>query len=143
MQILELKHKGVKEWQDITATTIMERLLVVMKDHISSTNKVDRDTLFKKVYGVAPDRLSQLNHIVCGYILSAAITKCRQNTYCFISSLHQEGSRYYFVTKTVGDANHYITSSNKRIKSYKKMQRRAVTSVTEKWYKKDWTNDRT
>ena len=64
----------------------------------------------------------------------------RQRTKCFIASRYNPHTQewYYFVVKSMTDAQHYIDTLNRNIKRMRSMQTRAVQAVEKKWYSENW-----
>lgn len=113
----------------------------IMKGHVGQNNGIDRDELFKQVFGKNRKQFNQFQQFTLNLLLLRVIHYLRVRSNCFIASKHVNKSRVYFVLKDLKDLEVYRTQTNNNIAGIRSMQRRADNSVRESWHKKDWDFD--
>ena len=124
----------------MTINNIMYVVAKIMSGHKGLDKSISSDDLFKEVYGSdrKPDYVDDFRW---DYIRKA-MHKLRQRTKLFIASNRRtSGDFEYFVPITPGEAQIYIDGIENNIRRMRSMQRKAMKSVIDEWYKLDWVKE--
>jgi hypothetical protein len=155
-QIAKLRKKTKKSIDHLVETkkvvimtnvrSIIEKLLKVMKSHIGEKNKISRNQLFKKIYGISVEDVSDLQEWMLFQLLKISLNSCRRNTKCFVvskqfslSSMSKGGIWHYWVATTYSDYECYHANIERNIKAMRNMEQKCLRSIKNKWYKEQWT----
>jgi hypothetical protein len=135
------KHKRKKK---ILATkkAIAKLLIEIMREHIGRENSIRRNDLFKKVYGLDPYDINELQELALWSILKSALHFLRQRTKCFVTNARTaDHDIEYFVVKEIEDAICYSDIVQRITRQMKAMEKRAYKAVQEGWYELEWVVD--
>jgi len=148
-QISILKRKAKKEVDNLAKKKmtvvntningLVDRLLVIMKKHIGRENKVSRDNLFYKVYGIKRSDVSELQAWLMAELLRKAQHRCRQSTKCFIVNAMEHTIYYFWVAKDRTDYFVYKGIIDRNIVAMKTMVNKCEKAINEEWHAEDWT----
>jgi len=124
---------------------IINRILKIMKKHIGEDNRISRNTLFREVYGISPDKVSELQEWFLWELIKKAMHKCRQRTKCFIISKAYPMSRFskggiyhYWVANDGTDFIIFRDNINRNIKAMNEMVKKCDRAVRNEWHKAEW-----
>lgn len=124
----------------MTVSNIMYVIANIMKNHIGMDKAIKGDDLFKKIY-LSERQPNYVDDFRWDYVRKA-MHRLRQSTKLFIANTRLEnGSFIYFVPTDEAEAEHYIDRLENSIKRMRAMQRKALKSVQEGWYKVDWIEE--
>jgi hypothetical protein len=147
MKIKELKRLNYKELKlshlrrkVMTINNIMYVVAKIMTRHKGIDNAISSDNLFYEVYGAKrnPDYIDDFRW---DYI-RRAMHKLRQRTKLFVANQRgANGDFFYFVPTTESEAQIYIDNIERNISRMRSMQRKAMKSVIDEWYKLDWIEE--
>lgn len=135
----ELKLTHLKR-RVMTINNIMYVVAKVMVNHKGLDNAISGDDLFLEVYGAKrnPDYVDDFRW---DYVRKA-MHRLRQRTKLFIASQRDnKGDYVYFVPTDPREAQVYIDNIERNITRMRSMQRKAMKSVIEEWYKLDWIEE--
>lgn len=116
---------------------IANQLLSVFKDHIGSENAISRKALYRKVFREKYDA-EELGSYMRWEFVKQAMHFLRKRSNCFIAGDFQGGKYAYFVVRSREDGMLYVSQAEQKIKKMAEMQQRAMLSVKERWYAKEW-----
>jgi len=108
-----------------------------MKDHIGEENHIYKHDLFKKIFKKECNETDIRDWLRWEFV-RRAMHYCRVRTDCFIGSRNHDGFWSYFVLKDRLDASYYCDTLQNAIKKMNQMQVRALASVRQEWYKRQW-----
>lgn len=134
---LKLQHLRRKV---MTINNIMYVVAKIMTNHKGLDKAISSDDLFREVYG-AERKADYVDDFRWDYI-RRAMHKLRQRTKLFIASNKMKGGSYeYFVPTDPREAQIYIDNIENNITRMRSMQRKAMKSVIDEWYKLDWIEE--
>lgn len=146
MKTTELKRFSYKELKLthlkrrlMTVNNIMYVVALIMNGHKGLDNAISGDKLFQQVYG-ADRKPDYVDDFRWDYIRKA-MHKLRQSTKLFIASRNNNGVYEYFVPTNTDEAQIYINNLENNINRMRSMQRKAMKSVLDGWYKLDWIDE--
>lgn len=149
MQKQKTVQKKKKERKQIVVMTnirdVINNLLKMMKKHIGKENKISHRQLFKKVYGMNPEEVSELHEWMLWEFIKRAMHRLRQRTKCFIVSKQIPTSRFsrggvwhYWVAQDMEDFIVYRNNIERNVKAMRAMVNKCHKAVRDKWYQEDW-----
>ena len=144
VQPVRLNYKDMKlqhlKRRVLTISNIMYVVATVMKSHIGLENAISSEDLFKKVYN-RPRQPDYVDDFRWDYVRKA-MHRLRQTTKLFIANTRKNTDTYvYFVPTTEAEAQKYVDRLENNIKRMRAMQRKAMKSVYEGWFKVDWIEE--
>ena len=148
-QKTKMRKKLTKEVKKIVILTnirdIIHRLLKIMRKHIGEDNKISRNNMFKKVYGMHPESVSELQEWMMWEFIKKAMHRMRQRTYCFIVSKPTSLSRYgkggvwhYWVANSGTDYIVYRDNIERNIRAMRAMVKKCDRAIRLRYYDRDW-----
>jgi len=140
MIVNQLKGKFI-DWDSVTQKTVALRLMQVMRNHIGKKNAVNKTDLFEKTFGITVEKVSDLNYELLSSYLSAAISFLRKKSNLFVVSTYEDGRKVYFVPRNDTESEIYHSATNRRISGLEELQQRIDTSISARWYSKEWKFD--
>lgn len=129
----------------LTSTLLAERIMVLFKDHVGHNKGIERNELFKYLYGEKYKKTISVNnvtirnyeHLYKADLMRKALHHLRVFSTCFVTSLRNDsGETEYAVVSNAEEAELYCGRLSKNIKRLNEMKKRARQSVREGWYKK-------
>ena len=149
VSILSIQKQKELSQMVMATNTVVGKLLKIMKSHIGQENKISRMKLFKKIYGISENEVNEFQVFILWEVIKKAMHKCRQRTKCQIISKAFKHSKYstqggvwsYWVACEFSDAKIYREGLRKNIKAMIKAMSRMEKSVSQSWYKLDWTEN--
>jgi len=120
----------------MTVRHIASKILHIMENHIGSGNFITRRALFFKVF--RKKETDSLEDYLRWDFVKKAMSLCRKQTKCFITSMRTGADFVYFVINSEVDAQYYIDNLESNIKKMRYMQRRAKKAGIECWGNLDW-----
>jgi len=137
MELVIQKDKTSKKIE-VGVRAIVERLFVVMRNHIGQDNSIERAKLFKKVFHVNDEDVTLLHREALYSFLKRGMHRCRSRTKCFITNYKLNGEYLYFVVKDDYDADVYRQNADRTIKQLRAMTKRAFKASKEDWHNLEW-----
>lgn len=134
-----LNRSDLREMKLLTTMNIAYKLLHIFRSHIGEMNSISHMSLFRKVYGRS-EEITLSDELRWEYV-RRAMHLCRQRTKCFIGHKFEKGIWKYFVVESESDTKYFYNTLERNISRMRAMQRKALKSVNEKWYKIDWINE--
>lgn len=153
-QQLTFRKRLKKEMKKVVVITnvkeIIQKLLELMKKHIGVEKRISKMELFKEVYGIYPEDVTELQEWIMWEMLKRAMHRMRQRTKCFIVSKLFPVSQYsarnqgiwcFWVAQTMEDFWTYRNNLERNIARMRAMEKKAEKAVKEKWYQEEWKYD--
>jgi hypothetical protein len=134
-QVNAIKRISNVDYIPTKARDVMAKLMLVFQKHIGEENRISAQALFKKMYRVTYDDVTDLQYFLLCNQLSMAISRMRQETNCFVV---RKGS-FMWVAKTKDDSKLFKRQTAERIKGLIMVANRCDRAVSEKWYRQSFS----
>lgn len=130
---------GGEKKRRLTTQNLALAMLPILESHIGQENAISKAALFKQVFGKKYDDTNLADYMRWEF-MRKAMHLLRQRSNCFVAGGYNEQSQQYeyFVLKSHEDAMVYNGILNNSIKRMVSMQKRAVKSVEQEWWRQKW-----
>jgi hypothetical protein len=120
-----------------TTKGVAEKLITIMKNSISRSNKMNKDEVFRRLFNKNND--GTISDFVRWEFTKRAMSYLRKHSYCYIVFERIGQEYFYYVVKNYGDEKGYVDMLDKTMKKMNMAKKRVQKAIDEKWYKRHWS----
>lgn len=126
-------HNNKLPQAQITTRKLAEELIKVFNNCVGLEKAITRDKLFLRLFNKPYNQNNLVDYIRYDFIKKAT-HYLRTHSNCFVICKNDYTDVKFFVISNEEEANYYINTLNNSIKRMKVMQKKALTSVKQRWY---------